>query len=113
MLPDASGLQPHTQKLPIGHASDSFTAIFQSFFFELFLFYIKSYYYAAQITSHFHLFCALPQATVNDAHMEKRNLAASRVGQFFQFSRRIPSLRRIFYPDSKNGLLSALRRIPN
>ena len=36
-----------------------------------------------------------------------------RVGQFSQVSCTVPSFCRIFHPDSKNGLLSALRRIPS
>ena len=37
----------------------------------------------------------------------------SRVGQFFQVSPTVPLLCRVFHPDSKNGLFSALRRILN
>ena len=36
-----------------------------------------------------------------------------RVSQFSQFSRAVTSLSSVFHPDSKNGLLSALRRILN
>ena len=36
-----------------------------------------------------------------------------RVGQFFQVSPTVPLLCRVFHPDSKNGLFSALRRILN
>ena len=37
----------------------------------------------------------------------------NRVGQFFQVSPTVPLLCRVFHPDSKNGLFSALRRILN